>query len=82
LFLVLLEIILRAATILDVPYEWQANAQMANNTGLSSKEIDAAGSDGPVTGVTARAPIVPPGLSFPSVRAGARDPRNDEGPPR
>ena len=73
----LLEIILRAPTILDVP-----NAQMADNTGLSSKEIDAAGSDGPVTGVTARAPIVPPGLSFPSVRGGARDPRNDEGPPR
>jgi alkylhydroperoxidase family enzyme len=44
-------IILRAATVLNAPYEWQANTQMAKNTGLSSKEIDAAGSDGPVTGI-------------------------------
>jgi alkylhydroperoxidase family enzyme len=44
-------IILRAATVLNAPYEWQANTQMARNTGLSSREIDAAGSDGPVTGV-------------------------------
>jgi alkylhydroperoxidase/carboxymuconolactone decarboxylase family protein YurZ len=44
-------IILRAATVLNAPYEWQANTQMARNTGLSSKEIDAAGSDGPVTGI-------------------------------
>jgi alkylhydroperoxidase family enzyme len=36
-------IILRAATVLDAPYEWQANTQMAKNAGLSSKEIDAAG---------------------------------------
>jgi alkylhydroperoxidase family enzyme len=44
-------IILRAAIILDAPYEWQANSQMANNVGLSSKEIDAAATDGPVTGI-------------------------------
>jgi alkylhydroperoxidase family enzyme len=44
-------IILRAATVLNAPYEWQANTQMARNTGLTSEEIDAAGSDGPVTGV-------------------------------
>jgi alkylhydroperoxidase family enzyme len=44
-------IILRAAKILDAPYEWQANIQMARNTGLSSKEIDAAATDGPVTGI-------------------------------
>jgi len=44
-------IILRAATVLNAPYEWQANTQMAKNTGLSAKEIDAAGSDGPVVGV-------------------------------
>src|SRR5271170_6374867 len=47
-------IILRAATVLDAPYEWQANTQMAKNAGLSSKEIDAAGSDGsdgPVAGI-------------------------------
>jgi alkylhydroperoxidase family enzyme len=28
-------IILRAATVLDAPYEWQANTQMAKNAGLS-----------------------------------------------
>jgi alkylhydroperoxidase family enzyme len=44
-------IILRAAKVLDAPYEWQANTQMARNTGLSSKEIDAAATDGPVTGI-------------------------------
>ena len=44
-------IILRAATVLNAPYEWQANTQMAKNTGLSAKEIDAAGSDGPVAGI-------------------------------
>jgi alkylhydroperoxidase family enzyme len=44
-------IILRAATVLNAPYEWQANTQMAKNTGLSAKEIDAAGSDGPVVGI-------------------------------
>ena len=33
-------IILRAATVLDAPYEWQANTQMAKNAGLSTKEID------------------------------------------
>jgi alkylhydroperoxidase family enzyme len=45
-------IILRAATVLDAPYEWQANTQMAKNAGLSSKEIDAAGSEGPVAGIS------------------------------
>ena len=44
-------IILRAAAVLNAPYEWQANTQMAMNTGLSSNEIDAAGSDGPVAGI-------------------------------
>jgi alkylhydroperoxidase/carboxymuconolactone decarboxylase family protein YurZ len=44
-------IILRAATVLNVPYEWQANTQMAKNVGLSSKEINAAGSASPVTGI-------------------------------
>ena len=44
-------IILRAATVLNAPYEWQANTQMARNAGLSSKEIDAAGNHGPVIGV-------------------------------
>jgi alkylhydroperoxidase family enzyme len=44
-------IILRAATVLDSPYEWQANTQMAKNVGLSPNEIDAAASDGPVVGI-------------------------------
>jgi alkylhydroperoxidase/carboxymuconolactone decarboxylase family protein YurZ len=44
-------IILRAATVLDSPYERQANTQMAKNVGLSPKEIDAAASDGPVVGI-------------------------------
>ena len=44
-------IILRAAAVLDSPYEWQANTQMAKNVGLSPNEIDAAASDGPVVGV-------------------------------
>jgi alkylhydroperoxidase family enzyme len=44
-------IILRAATVLDSPYEWQANTQMAKNVGLSPNEINAAASDGPVAGI-------------------------------
>ena len=44
-------IILRAATVLDSPYEWQANTQMAKNVGLSPEEIKAAGSDGSVVGI-------------------------------
>jgi hypothetical protein len=39
-------IILRAASILDVPYEWQANKVMASNAGLTDTEIDATTSDG------------------------------------
>ena len=44
-------IILRSAAILDVPYEWQANEVMARNAGLSSHEIEAAATDGPVEGI-------------------------------
>ena len=44
-------IILRAAKVLNAPYEAQANVQMAKNAGLSSAEIDAAASDGPVSGI-------------------------------
>src|ERR1700741_5522062 len=43
-------IILRSAKVLNSPYEAQANVQMAKNAGLSPAEIDAAGSDGPVSG--------------------------------
>ena len=44
-------IILRAASILDVPYEWQANRVMASNAGLTEAEIEATTSEGPVSGV-------------------------------
>jgi alkylhydroperoxidase family enzyme len=44
-------IILRAASILDVPYEWQANKVMASNAGLSDAEIQASTSEGPVAGI-------------------------------
>ena len=44
-------IILRAASILDVPYEWQANNVMASNAGLTDIEIQATTSNGPVTGI-------------------------------
>ncbi|HWF29015.1 MAG TPA: carboxymuconolactone decarboxylase family protein [Mycobacterium sp.] len=33
-------IVLRAASLLNCPYEWQANEQMARNAGLTSTEID------------------------------------------
>lgn len=39
-------IILRAATVLDVPYEWQANVPMSLNNGLTQDEIDAIGTSG------------------------------------
>jgi len=44
-------IILRAAKILNAPYEWQANAKFASNVGLSENEIMAASVDGPVTSI-------------------------------
>lgn len=44
-------IILRSASILDVPYEWQANKVFASNAGLTDNEIQASTSGGPVSGV-------------------------------
>lgn len=44
-------IILRAAAVWNVPYEWQANEQMARNAGLTDADIDALAADGPVTGI-------------------------------
>jgi alkylhydroperoxidase family enzyme len=41
-------IILRAAAVLNCPYEWQANEQMASNAGLSKAEINTLAADGPV----------------------------------
>lgn len=39
-------IILRAATVLNVPYEWQANVPMSINNGLTQADIDAIGTAG------------------------------------
>jgi alkylhydroperoxidase family enzyme len=44
-------IILRVAVALDAPYEWQVNAAMARNAGLTDEQLAAAASDGPVTGL-------------------------------
>jgi alkylhydroperoxidase family enzyme len=44
-------IMLRAAKVLNSPYEWQANIVLAKNVGLTVTEIDAAASDGPVSGI-------------------------------
>jgi alkylhydroperoxidase family enzyme len=44
-------IILRAAKLLNAPYAAQANVRMAKNAGLSAAEIDAAATDGPVSGI-------------------------------
>jgi alkylhydroperoxidase family enzyme len=44
-------IILRAAKELNAPYESQANVVMAKNAGLSATEINAAATDGPVSGI-------------------------------
>ena len=46
-------IMLRAAKVLHCPYEWEANTVLAKNVGLSDLEIEAAGSEGVVTGVHA-----------------------------
>lgn len=44
-------IILRAASILNCPYEWQANERMARNAGLTTAEIEAVAGDRPVHGL-------------------------------
>jgi Carboxymuconolactone decarboxylase family len=44
-------IILRSASLLNVPYEWQANKVFATNAGLTDTDIEATTSDGPVSGV-------------------------------
>ena len=41
-------ITLRAAVLLNAPYEWQQNSKRALNVGLSQDEIDAVAADGPV----------------------------------
>ncbi|MFJ9212929.1 carboxymuconolactone decarboxylase [Streptomyces sp. L-9-10] len=44
-------IILRAASVLNCPYEWQANKQMAANAGLTEAEISSLAADGTVEGI-------------------------------
>lgn len=39
-------IILRAATVLNAPYEWQANVTMSRNNGISDADIEAIGLQG------------------------------------
>lgn len=51
-------ITLRAAYILNVPYEWQANIPMALNTGVTEDEIRHIASDGPVTRLDPNANLV------------------------
>jgi alkylhydroperoxidase family enzyme len=41
-------IMLRVASILNCPYEWQANEQLGRNAGLTTAEIDAVAGDRPV----------------------------------
>ena len=41
-------IILRSAMLLNCPYEWQQNTQMAKNAGCTQAQIDAVAVDGPV----------------------------------
>ncbi len=66
-------IILRAAKVLNVPYEWQANVQMARNAGLSAQEIAAAASDGPVQGVDPEYVLVCKATDELSINAVLRD---------
>jgi alkylhydroperoxidase family enzyme len=44
-------IVLRAAKNYNALYEWEANAKLAHNVGLSKEEIAAAASDGRVNGI-------------------------------
>ena len=45
--------ILRLATTLNVPYEWQANVPMSRNNGLTDDQIEHIGTPGPVEGLPA-----------------------------
>jgi alkylhydroperoxidase family enzyme len=51
-------IVLRAAKKYNAIYEWEANAKLARNVGLSSKEIAAAASDGQVNGIDPKYTLV------------------------
>lgn len=51
-------IILRTAKLLNCPYEWQANAVMAKNTGCTQQEIDAMAADGNPPGLDEQTSLV------------------------
>lgn len=51
-------IILRAATTLNVPYEWQANVPMSRNNGLSEAEIESIGTAGSFESLSAEIVLV------------------------
>ena len=51
-------IILRAAHVLNVPYEWQVGSILGKNAGVTDAERDALGQDGPVQGLDAEATLL------------------------
>ena len=51
-------IILRTAKLVNCPYEWQANAVMAKNTGCTQQQIDAMAADGFPAGMDERSSTV------------------------
>jgi Carboxymuconolactone decarboxylase family len=51
-------IILRAATVLNVPYEWQANVPMSQNNGLSEAEIAHIGTRGSIVGLSSKYALI------------------------
>ena len=67
-------IILRAAKVLNAPYEWQANVPMSLNNGLTQAEVDAAASDGAVEGIDADYVLVCRATDEMSIAATLTDP--------
>ncbi len=51
-------IILRAAHVLNVPYEWQVGSILGKNAGVTDAELAALGQDGPVQGLDAEATLL------------------------
>ena len=51
-------LILRAAWILNVPYEWEANVPMARNVGVTDADIANIATHGTVTGLDATANLI------------------------
>jgi 4-carboxymuconolactone decarboxylase len=66
-------IMLRAAKVLHCQYEWEANTVLGRNVGLSDVEIEAAGMDGPVTGIDAKYVLICAATDELSLRATLTD---------